>query len=124
MNDKPTAFQCLRSINERSALLLLILLLCTDLVAGGVGLIEQRLPSPTNPTGRYGYVLSMVTEPAWRGRGIATGIMEALLAWFGDEAVTRVSLHATTAGEPIYRSLGFSASTYPELRWIPEAPAS
>lgn len=32
MNDKPTAWQCIRNINEHSALLLLMLLICTDLV--------------------------------------------------------------------------------------------
>jgi GNAT superfamily N-acetyltransferase len=60
---------------------------------------------------------SMVTEERWRGRGLATGIVLALLDWFEGIGVHRVDLHASARGEPIYRALGFTESAFPELRW-------
>lgn len=87
------------------------------LVACGVGMVSQRVPGPGNPSGRYGYVQSMVTEEAHRGRGLARAVLEALLARFTDDGVVRVDLHATDMGAPLYRSLGFTEGAQPELRW-------
>jgi GNAT superfamily N-acetyltransferase len=87
------------------------------LVACGVGTVTRRLPGPANPEGRYGYIASMVTEEAWRGRGLATGIVQGLLDWFAGIGVHRVDLHASAQGEPVYRALGFTESAFPELRW-------
>lgn len=87
------------------------------LVACGVGRILVRLPGPRTPDGRYGHIASMVTEPAWRGRGLATAIVQGLLRWFTDRGVAKVDLHATAEGEPVYRALGFTDGDYPELRW-------
>jgi GNAT superfamily N-acetyltransferase len=87
------------------------------LVACGVGTVARRLPGPANPDGRYGYIASMVTEEAWRGRGLAGAIVRGLLDWFDGIGVHRVDLHASAQGEPVYRALGFTESAFPELRW-------
>jgi GNAT superfamily N-acetyltransferase len=78
------------------------------LAAGGVGMVAQRLPGPRNPNGLHGYVQSMATDPSARRQGHARAVFEALLAWFADEGVTSVALHATGEGAPLYRSYGFS----------------
>ncbi|HVF05126.1 MAG TPA: GNAT family N-acetyltransferase [Frankiaceae bacterium] len=86
-------------------------------VACGVGMLAQRLPSPRNPSGRYGYVQSMATDEHARRRGHAHAIFAALMDWFGDEGVVSVGLHATDAGARVYRSFGFSDPRNPELTW-------
>lgn len=86
-------------------------------VGGGVGTILEWPPGPWTPDGRSGHVYSMATDPDWRGRGIARAVVAALLDWFVGEGVHRVALHATEAGEPIYRSFGFADGPYPELIW-------
>ena len=91
-------------------------------VAGGVGTTCTRLPGPDNPSGRYGYIASMATEPEWRGQGLARGIVTALLDWFGAQGIHRVDLHASAAGDPIYRTFGFAESPYPELRYTRPSP--
>ena len=78
------------------------------LVAGGVGMVEQRLPGPRNPSGLHGYVQSMATEPRARRRGHARSVFAALLEWFEEQGVTAVDLHATEAGAALYRTFGFS----------------
>ncbi|MEU5051710.1 GNAT family N-acetyltransferase [Streptomyces sp. NPDC021096] len=78
------------------------------LAACAVGRVEERLPAPGHPTGRFGFVFTVCTDVRYRGRGLARATTEALLDWFAGEGVTRVDLHATPEAEPLYRSLGFA----------------
>jgi ribosomal protein S18 acetylase RimI-like enzyme len=88
-----------------------------SLAACGIGMTAQRVPGPHNPSGRYGYVQSMVTDERHRRRGLARAVLEHLMARFAADGVLRVDLHATAAGEPLYRSMGFTDGAQPELRW-------
>jgi ribosomal protein S18 acetylase RimI-like enzyme len=85
------------------------------LCAGGVGMLAQRLPSPRTPNGRHGYVQSMATDADARGQGHARAVFAALLAWFEEQGVTNVDLHATAAGAALYRQFGFSEPRHPVL---------
>lgn len=78
------------------------------LAACAVGRIEERLPAPRHPAGRFGFVFSVCTDERYRGRGYARATTEALLEWFAERDVTRVDLHASADAEPLYRSMGFS----------------
>ncbi|MFE3882362.1 GNAT family N-acetyltransferase [Streptomyces lydicus] len=78
------------------------------LAACALGTIEERLPSPSHPTGRFGFVFNVCTDPRYRGRGYARATTQALLGWFAERSVTRVDLHATDDAEPLYRHLGFA----------------
>lgn len=77
-------------------------------VSGGVGMVEQRLAGPGNPSGLHGYVQSMATDPEARGNGYARAVFAALLEWFDERGVTSIALHATPYGAPLYRSFGFT----------------
>jgi len=77
------------------------------LVASAAGTVAQRLPTPFNPSGLAGYVQWVSTDPGFRGRGLGTSVMSALLDWYEEKGVTTVELHATEAAESLYRSLGF-----------------
>jgi GNAT superfamily N-acetyltransferase len=85
------------------------------LAACAVGVIEERLGDPDNPSGRYGYVFNVATDPGYRRRGFSRGCMAAVLDWYRARGVRKVDLKATEAGEPLYRSLGFTRS----LRHMP-----
>ncbi|MFI9723124.1 GNAT family N-acetyltransferase [Streptomyces sp. NPDC052396] len=78
------------------------------LAACAVGRLEQRLPAPGHPTGRFGFVFNVCTDTRYRGRGYARATTEALLGWFAAQGVTRVDLHATKEAEGLYRALGFT----------------
>ncbi len=85
------------------------------LLAAGAGVINQRLPGPRNPTGRVGYIQWVATEPAFRRQGFARQVMQGVLAWFAEQQITVIELHATPDGEPLYRSLGFTTPPNPQL---------
>lgn len=57
--------------------------------------------------GKYGEVLSVYTEPEYRGRGLCTGLIERLIKYGEENGLGRIDLSATKAGYPIYRKLGF-----------------
>lgn len=78
------------------------------LVASAAGAIAQRLPTPTNVTGRAGYVQWVCVDEAFRRAGLGRSVMRALLEWFDARGVAAVELHATPMAEPLYRSLGFA----------------
>jgi ribosomal protein S18 acetylase RimI-like enzyme len=77
------------------------------LAACSVGVIQQRLPSPSNPNGVTGYLLSVATDPRYRRLGHARAVVTATLDWLRDCGVERVDLHASTDAEALYRDLGF-----------------
>jgi len=86
------------------------------LVSCGGVTISTRLPGPGVPTARFGYVQWMVTEPEHRRQGHAKAVFEAILTWLRDREVTAVELHATPAGEALYRTYGFGDLMHPQLR--------
>ncbi len=85
-------------------------------VASGVATIRRWLPSPINPSGLKGYIGSMATREPWRRQGLGRKITENLIDQLAQRGVTEIELHATEAGENVYRSLGFANPSSPELR--------
>ncbi|MFJ9947808.1 GNAT family N-acetyltransferase [Kitasatospora sp. NPDC091207] len=86
------------------------------LAACAVGTLEQRLPAPGNPDGRFGFVFNICTDPGHRLRGYARACTEALVDWFDSRRVGRIDLHASSGGEALYRSLGFGEHSVPLSR--------
>ena len=79
----------------------------------GVGLMEiDWPPHPFHPTAdRRGYVLNVFVEPAHRGRGVASLLMEASDREFERRGLTFLVLHATAAGRPVYERVGWAQTS-------------
>lgn len=76
-------------------------------IASGGVVIHSLPPGPRNLDGREGYIMNIYTVPEWRGKGVATAIMQAILDYLHDLNIPVATLHATDAGRPIYEKLGF-----------------
>ena len=57
--------------------------------------------------GLYGEVLSVYTEPEYRGNGLCTKLMQNLIDYGNRRGLGRVDLSATREGYPIYSKMGF-----------------
>jgi ribosomal protein S18 acetylase RimI-like enzyme len=89
----------------------------TGTVSSAVGTCDQHAPGPGNPSGLYGYVSNVSTDPRHRRLGYARTCLDALLAWFAKETPVRVvNLNATTRGLALYTRRGFAAPRFPSLQ--------
>lgn len=85
------------------------------IVAGGCVWLQPRQPRP-GFHGRLPYLLSMYTEPAHRGRGLASRIVRAATAWCRARGYPKMTLHASVPGRRVYRRLGWTRTWEMEVR--------
>lgn len=74
----------------------------------GVVWIPEAQPRPGELDRPRPYLMSMYTVPSFRGRGTATRIVEAALAWARQQGYRRFTLHASDMGRSVYERLGFA----------------
>lgn len=69
--------------------------------------------------GIYGKVLSVYTEPEYRGKGLCTQLIKKLLEYGKNRGLGRIDLSATKEGYPIYKKAGFEdkENHYTEMRY-------
>ena len=88
-----------------------------ELIAMGIGIIQQVTPAFWITNGKMGYLQWFSTETSWRGQGLATKILNELMQWFDENDVTRVQLHSSSPAESLYRKHGFEDTNFPNLWW-------
>lgn len=86
-------------------------------VAGGCLWLRPVQPSPGFSKGLLPYLMSMYTQPDYRGRGIASQIVKEAVRWTKNNGYTSMRLHASEMGRGVYRNLGFVRSW--EMKWEP-----
>lgn len=64
---------------------------------------------------KYGYIWGVYVESPYRKRGIAKHLTSQAIAYLKSLNCTRLMLHASPSGKPVYSSLGFSESN--EMRF-------
>ena len=74
--------------------------------AGGVS-YYRVMPTFHNPGGRCAYIMNMYVRPGYRRRGIATAMLDLLVADARERGAGRIALEATEAGRPLYQKYGF-----------------
>jgi len=90
-----------------------------DQLIASVGLVVHSVPpGPSNLAGAEGYIMNLVTLPAWRRRGIARALLSHVLDVLRTEGVPVVSLHATSHGRRLYEDLGFSVKDELPEMWL------
>ncbi|MBR6079813.1 MAG: GNAT family N-acetyltransferase [Treponema sp.] len=69
--------------------------------------------------GIYGEVLSVYTEPDYRGKGLCTKLIQNLVDYGREKGLGRIDLSATKDGYPIYKKIGFQdkEQRYTEMRY-------
>jgi GNAT superfamily N-acetyltransferase len=84
-------------------------------VAGGGLTMIPWPPGPRYPGTRLAFVYNVYTEPAYRGRGLARRVMDAIHDFCRTEGVGSVALNASQFGRPLYESLGYQVATSPMM---------
>jgi GNAT superfamily N-acetyltransferase len=86
-----------------------------EVVATSGMVIWQIPPNNSVKTGKQGYILNMYTVPEARRQGICTVLLEKMIQEARSSGLSRVHLHASKMGEPIYRKRGFKEPGNVEL---------
>jgi GNAT superfamily N-acetyltransferase len=77
-------------------------------VLGGGGIVISAWPGyPRENHAKRVWILNMYTEPEARRHGIAKRLVQTMIDWCRREGFSAVSLHASSAGRPLYESFGF-----------------
>lgn len=79
--------------------------------AGGVSYFRV-MPTCHNPTGWKAYIMNMYVRPGYRRRGVATRMLDLLVADARARGIGLISLEATDAGRPLYEKYGFIPMTH------------
>ncbi|MEI7421204.1 MAG: GNAT family N-acetyltransferase [Prolixibacteraceae bacterium] len=79
-------------------------------------MILKKIPGDFNRSSYLeGDIMNMYTLPDFRRKGISSRILEALLSEAKVLGVSKVALHCSKDGEPLYRKYGFTDPLYPYL---------
>jgi GNAT superfamily N-acetyltransferase len=69
-----------------------------------------------NPSGKWGYIMSVYTKPEHRKKGLSGNLLNKLIESGKKMGITAFELHATKAGEPVYIKNGFVVHDEPTYR--------
>ena len=80
--------------------------------AAGMGGAAVFLLPPNDwcPGGKTAYIGCMYTAPVFRRQGVASRLLEFLLAELKEQGCGHIMLHATDMGRPLYEKFGFEVS--------------
>jgi GNAT superfamily N-acetyltransferase len=81
-----------------------------NLAGSGCLWLRPSQPSPGRRITSQPYLLSMYTEPHFRGKGVASRIVDEAKHWSKRKGFPELTLHASTMGRRVYRGRGFKRS--------------
>lgn len=82
---------------------------------GGLG-IRTAPGNVKNPSGKWGYIMSIYTVPHHRKKGLCTNILNKLMESAQERGIHAFELHSTKIGEPVYINNGFELFPEPTYR--------
>ena len=81
-----------------------------NIIATGAVLFYNLPPSYSNTSGRIAYITNMYTKDEFRGRGIATALLNILVEEVKKSGCEVINLKASVHGKPVYKKFGFKES--------------
>ena len=87
-----------------------------DIVAGGIVWLRPIVSRPDVQHLIQPFLLSMYTEPKWRGRGLASRIVDEAVKWAKKNGYEEIRLHASSMGRGAYLRRGFRRTWEMKLR--------
>jgi GNAT superfamily N-acetyltransferase len=81
-----------------------------NLAGSGCLWLRPSQPRPRRRITSQPYLLSMYTEPNFRGKGVASRIVDEAKHWSKKKGFPELALHASTMGRRVYSGRGFKRS--------------
>ena len=81
-----------------------------QILSAGLLLVQKRLYHPLAQIGCSGELLNVFTEPEWRGQGLGSQILDALISQGRELGLDKLFLNASEDGYLLYQSREFVES--------------
>ncbi len=78
-----------------------------EMIATAALIVYDFPPSFSNKNGKKGYIASVYTKPEYRRQGIATTLVNQVVAIGKERGIKKFFLHASDLGKPVYLKCGF-----------------
>ncbi|MET9070762.1 GNAT family N-acetyltransferase [Streptomyces sp. NPDC004232] len=75
--------------------------------ACAIAVVDQRAPSPVCPSGRAGWIQSVVTDPRDREQGLGAAVLDHLADWLRSRGADEIVLQTTARARDFYLRSGF-----------------
>lgn len=89
----------------------------TIIGCGGI-CYQTEMPSPDNPNGKCGYLMSIYTLPEYRRMGVGREIVSFLIKDAQLKNVKKLSLESSEMAEKLYQSTGFLRNEHFYLKYL------
>lgn len=76
-------------------------------IASAAAIFYNFPPTYTNISGKKAYITNMYTSPEYRGKGIATSLLNRLVEDIQQAGIEKIWLGASKLGRPVYKKFGF-----------------
>ena len=76
-------------------------------IASAAAIFYNFPPTYTNISGKKAYITNMYTSPEYRGKGIATSLLNRLVKDIQQAGIEKIWLGASKLGRPVYKKFGF-----------------
>ena len=90
-----------------------------EVVAGALVFLKESLPVPHLESCVRAYLANVFVVPAWRSKGLARSLTEAVLDFCRGQSIPVLELHASLQAEPLYKAMGFVPTS--EYRMVLDA---
>ena len=78
-----------------------------NVIGAGAVSYYQVMPTYHNPSGKKAYIMNMYVAPEHRRKGIATKLLDLLIADSKERGIDHITLEATQIGRKLYENYGF-----------------
>ena len=78
-----------------------------NVIGAGAVSYYQVMPTYHNPSGKKAYIMNMYVAPEHRRKGIATKLLDLLIADSKKRGIDHIMLEATQMGRKLYENYGF-----------------
>ena len=72
---------------------------------------RDDIPGPGHPSASIPFIFSLYVEDDFRNRGVGTDLTRKCVDLCMERGYTRITLHASDYGRPIYEKMGFRPTT-------------
>lgn len=83
-----------------------------EIVSIAAIILIEKPPVNNDDIGQEGYIFNVYTQPQFRGKGLATKIIQHIIEDFKKKNITKITLEANEKSKDVYQRIGFRSNEF------------